>query len=169
MNLIRIVSVPFLAAAFALTGCGTSAPPADTAPMAPLAGTWSNATCFGTASTPSTDTSCTVALTFTSSLDVSLTATWLSMPATATYPGCTTTKEVTGQRWSTQAGENDEILTVTGVGAATMERTGCVNMTDDLMATPVTDISIESGQTDYQLSNGTLTVLSGDLAGTYEG
>jgi hypothetical protein len=163
MNLIRIVSVPFLAAAFALTGCGT------TAAVDPLTGTWSNVTCFGTASTPPTDTSCTVALTFTSSLDVSLTATWLSMPATATYPGCTTTEEVTGQQWSTQTGENHEILTVTGVGAATMERTGCVNMTDDRMATPVTDISIDSGETDYQLSNGTLTVLSGNLAGTYKG
>jgi hypothetical protein len=152
-----------LVALFALAGCGST----TTAAVDPLTGTWSNTTCFGTTSTPPDISSCTVSLAFTASLDVSLTATWLSMPATAVYPGCTTTQEVTGQRWSTRSGAGREILTVTGTGSATTARTGCVNMTDDLMATPTTEISIGSGDTGYQIENGVLTVLSNDIAGTY--
>jgi hypothetical protein len=150
-------------ALFALAGCGSTSAPVD-----PLTGAWSNATCFGSTSTPSDIASCKVTLDFTASLDVSLTATWLYMPATATYPGCTTTKLVTGQQWSTRSGVDMEILTVTGAGSATTERTGCVNATDDLMATPTTDISIGSGDTGYQLGNGVLTVLTNDIAGTYK-
>jgi hypothetical protein len=153
-----------LLAVFALAGCGSS----STGAVDPLTGTWSNATCFGTASTPPDITSCTVSLTFTASLDVSLTATWLSMPATAVYPGCTTTQVVTGQKWSTRSGTDMEVLTVTGAGSATTARAGCVNMTDNQTATPTTDISIDSGDTGYQLEDGTLTILSSNIAGTYK-
>jgi hypothetical protein len=161
MTFARIASVPSLLALFALAGCNTAA-------QDPLTGTWTNTTCFGSTSTPADISSCSVALSFTSGLDVSLTATWLSMPATAQYPGCTTTKRVTGQQWSTQSGQEGEILTVTGDGTATTARSGCVNATDDLAAMPVTGISIESGNTDYQISNGILTVTSGNLTGTYK-
>jgi hypothetical protein len=150
-----------LVALLALAGCSG-------APQDPLTGTWSNASCFGASSTPADISSCTVELTFTASLDVSLQATWLSMPATAVLPGCTTTKLVTGQTWSTRSGVNMEIFTVAGTGMSTTERTGCVHATDDQMPTPVTDISIDEGDTDYQLAGGSLTVLQGDLSGTYE-
>jgi hypothetical protein len=50
---------------------------------------------------------------------------------------------------------------------ATIERAGCVNMGDDLAVTTTSDISIPLGDTEYQISGGTLTILRGDLAGTY--
>jgi hypothetical protein len=158
-----MISAPILLAVIAVAGCGSSAA------EDPLTGTWSNTTCYGTTSTPADISSCTVALTFTAGLDISLQATWLSMPATATHPGCTTTELVTGQTWSTMSGDNDmQVFTVSGAGTSTTARTGCVNMTDDLMPTPTTDISITEGDTDYQLSSGSLTVLAGPLAGTYQ-
>jgi hypothetical protein len=147
--------------ALALSGCGSAAG------TDPLTGTWSNATCFGTTSTPADIESCSVALSFGADLNVELTATWISMPATAMYPGCTTTKLVTGQQWSTDDVMPTSTLDVTGTGASTVQRTGCVNGSDDLSATPTSDISIPSGDTRYQIVDGKLTVLSGDIAGTY--
>jgi hypothetical protein len=56
---------------------------------------------------------------------------------------------------------------VTGSGTSTIERANCVNMEDDLMVSPTSDISISSGDTAYQIDGGKLTITSGDLAGTY--
>jgi len=165
MKYARIASASSLVLTLALAGCGSSTAPA---PMDPLTGAWTNATCFGSTSMAPDISSCSVTLTFTSSLDLSLTAAWLSRPATASYPGCTTTKRVTGQRWSTRVVRGMDVFTVTGTGTSTVERTGCVNATDDLGATPVTDISIDSGDIGYLLSNNELTVLSSNVAGTYQ-
>ena len=163
MTLSRMFLGLSLGGALALTGCnGIGGSASD-----PLTGTWSNATCFGSTSTPTSIASCSVALTFTADLDVSLTATWLSMPATAMYPGCTTTEQVTGQQWSTNDAMPTETLAVTGTGTATKERTGCVDSADDMASTPTSDISIPSGDTQYQIVGSELTILSGDIAGTY--
>jgi hypothetical protein len=144
---------------FAIAGCGTDA--ADD----PLAGTWSNDTCFGTSSKPADVESCTTELSFSNDLDVELEATWISLAATATYPGCTTTKLVTGQQWSTDHAK--DTFTVDGGGESTVERSNCVNSEDDLSSTATTDISIPSGATTYTLSGDTLTVQSGTLKGVY--
>ncbi len=63
----------------------------------PLAGAWSNDTCYGASSSPADIESCSVELVFTDALDVTLQADWVSMPATAEYQGCSTTRLVTGQ------------------------------------------------------------------------
>lgn len=147
-----------LGALLALSGCGSSS--ADD----PLTGTWNNATCFGDAE-PSADIErCTTSLTFTVGLDIDLVAVWFSRPATSINPGCVTSRRVSGQQWSTDAAT----FTVTGSGAATIERTGCVDPTDDYAATATSDIAIPGGDTSYQISGTTLTVLSGDLTGTYD-
>lgn len=157
MKLIRMALGLSLGSVLAVTGCGRSG--ADD----PLAGTWSNTACFGSESTPADIAGCSVALTFTNDLDIELKAEWMSRPATLTHPGCTTTKRVTGQRWST----NSELLAVTGRGDATIERANCVNMEDDMSATSTSDISIPTGDIKYQISNDKLTILSGSLAGMY--
>jgi hypothetical protein len=162
MTLPRIILGLSLAGMLALAGCGGTGSTSD-----PLTGTWSNATCYGSTSTPSNISSCSVTLSFTADLNVGLTAAWISMPATAMYPGCTTTKRVSGQLWSTDDAMPTETLTVTGTGDATMERTGCVNAVDDLEAMSTSDISIPSGDTQYQIIDGKLTILSSNIAGTY--
>ena len=133
----------------------------------PLAGTWKNDTCFGSDSTPADIESCEVALTFTDGLEVSLAAEWVSLPATATYPGCITTRRVEGQTWSTKADGSADVLDIAGVGSATIERRGCVNAEDDLDPSETTGISIPSEQIDYQISDNVLTILTSTLAGTY--
>lgn len=143
---------------FAASGCRSSDP---------LSGTWSNDTCFGSESTPDDIESCGVSLKFTDSLEVSLEAEWVSLPATATYPGCITTRSVTGQTWSTTEEADFDVLHIEGSGSATVERNGCVYSEDDLDATDTSDISIPSGDIDYQISDGVLTILTGDLQGAY--
>lgn len=162
MMLPRMILGLSLCGALALAGCGTGSGADD-----PLTGSWSNATCYGSTSTPSDVASCSVTLSFTATLDVELTAAWISMPATAMYPGCTTTKRVSGQRWSTDAASPTATLTVTGDGGSTVERTSCVNAADNLAAMATTDISIPSGDTEYQIVDGKLTILSSNIAGTY--
>lgn len=133
----------------------------------PLAGTWKNDTCYGSDSMPEDVESCGLALTFTDALDISLDADWVSMPATAENPGCITRKSVTGQTWSTAPASDHDVLTVEGQGSATVERTDCVNAEDDMDETATSDIDIPSGDIDYQISDDVLTVLTGELAGTY--
>jgi hypothetical protein len=141
------------------TGCASSDP---------LAGTWSNATCYGSDSTPEDVENCSTALTFTDELEVELRAEWTSLPATANYPGCITTKLVTGMTWSTARSGDHEVLTVEGTGVATMGRSGCVNATDDLEPSTTSTIDLPSGDIDYQITDGALTILTGDLVGIYE-
>ena len=162
MTLSRMVLGLSLVGALALAGCGSTGSAVD-----PLTGTWSNATCFGSTSAPSDIASCSVALSFTADLNFELTAAWVSMPATSMYPGCTTTKRVTGQQWSTDGATPTGTLDVAGAGTATVERSGCVNSVDDLQAMPATDISIRPGNMQYQIVDGKLTILSSDLAGSY--
>jgi len=160
VNTRKIVIGFSLAAGLAITGCGNGV--ADD----PLAGTWSNKDCFGSSSTPADVESCSTALMFTNDLDVQLTASWISRSATKTNPGCTTTRVVTGQQWTTDHGTGT--FTVTGAGTATMERSHCVNSVDNVAATETTDISIPTGDTDYTISGNTLAVQSGPLKGTYK-
>ncbi|MEO7327352.1 MAG: hypothetical protein ABI193_02155 [Minicystis sp.] len=144
-----------LAALLALSACGGS--------NDPLTGTWSNSSCFGSATTPADVEKCSTALTFKDSLEIELEAKWFSMPATATNPGCITTKQVTGQTWSTNA----DAFTVSGSGSSTIERSSCVNDTDNLASAPTSDIEIPNGDTRYQITDNTLTILAGKLKGTY--
>jgi hypothetical protein len=131
-------------------------------------GTWHNTACFGTPLTPPDFAECTLALTFRTDLGIELKGEWVSLPATSMRPRCITTRRVTGQRWSTEhATADSEKLTVTGTGAATIERADCLHKEDDLKASPTSDISIVSSTAHYQISNDKLTILSGDLAGTY--
>ncbi len=148
-----------LVSLFAIAGCGTDAA------SDPLTGTWSNDKCFGTASKPADIESCMTELSFTSELDIELEATWVSLAATATHPGCTTVKAVTGQQWSTDHAE--DTFTVDGTGKSTIERTKCVNAADNLAVSATTEISIPSGDTTYTLNGDTLTVSSGTLKGVY--
>lgn len=159
MVLSRLPILLVLTALVTTTGCASSDP---------LAGTWSNATCFGMDATPADIESCAVTLTFTDALDVELQPDWVSLPATANYPGCTTTKLITGQTWSTRHASTLEVLTVSGNGSATVERTGCVNATDDMAATATATISLSPGDSNHQLTDGSLTFLTGDLVGTYQ-
>ncbi|HRI70117.1 MAG TPA: hypothetical protein PK156_38065 [Polyangium sp.] len=146
---------------FAIAGCGTDAA------SDPLAGTWSNDKCFGTSSKPADVESCTTELSFSDGLDIELEATWVSLAATATNPGCTTTKVVTGQEWSTDHAK--DTFTVAGTGTSTIERSKCVNDEDNLDAVATSDIEIPSGATTYMLGDNddTLTVQTGSLKGVY--
>lgn len=159
MNLHSIAAASSMLALLALQGCGNGV--ADD----PLTGTWTNTTCFGTDSTPADVASCTVTLTFSDGLDIQLQATWISLAATATNPGCTTTRLVQGQTWSADHEENT--FTVSGDGEATLERSDCVNAEDNQAASATTDIAIPSGDTTYSISGDTLTVTTGALQGTY--
>lgn len=162
MNCHRIGPGLLLGAALAVTGCK------DRVPDDPLMGTWHNTTCFGTPLTPPDIARCTLALTFRTDLGIDLKAEWVSLPATSMHPGCITTRRVTGQNWSTKhATADSESLTVTGTGAATIERTDCLHMENNLKASPTSDISIASSTAQYQISDDMLIIPSGDLAGTY--
>ena len=131
----------------------------------PLAATWTNAECFGTNGKPADIESCVTEITFTDGLEISLEARWVSLAATETNPGCTTTKLVTGQTWFTAQSEGT--FTVSGDGSATVERSNCVNAADDLPEEETTDIAIASGAQDYSISGDTLTISSGNLQGVY--
>jgi hypothetical protein len=138
----------------AVAGCGGEDP---------LTGTWSNSTCFGSASTPAGIKSCTTALTFTTDLAFSLKAEQFSEPATAMAPGCTTTRLVEGQTWSTDG----DTYTLAGTGKPTMARSSCVNATDEFKAVATTDVAVPTGGSAYVITANSLSITSGPLAGTY--
>ena len=129
----------------------------------PLTGTWSNDSCYGSTTTPEGVKSCKTSLMFNDDLTFSIKAEELAMPATATAPGCTTTREITGQTWSTDA----RTFTIAGTGKATVERSGCVNDKDEFKAAPAADMNIPSGTAPYTLVDKSLTIESGPLKGTY--
>jgi hypothetical protein len=131
----------------------------------PLAGTWSNSGCFGAASKPADIESCNTELSFGNDLSIELKTETISLAATATNPGCTTTRLVTGQQWSTDHAE--DTFTVTGSGTTTLERTNCVNDADNMPPTATTEINIPDGDTTYTLAEDTLSIMSGSLNGTY--
>lgn len=156
------VSVSSLVAiVLSMTGCGIGDSSDD------LAGTWSNTTCYGSTSTPADIEECSVSLTFTDALTMELQADWLSLPATAEHPGCTTTKLVTGHTWSTLEEKDYDVLAVAGEGTSTIERSGCVYDEDNMDPTGTSDISVPNGDVNYQISGDTLTILSSGLEGTY--
>ncbi len=159
MNFDKIALGFSLVSLLATAGCGNGV--SDD----PLAGTWSNTSCYGSSSKPADIESCKTEMTFGDDLTVELRAEWISLSATATNPGCSTLKVVTGQTWSTE--HEADTFTVSGDGKATMERTNCVNDADNLEASDTTDISIPGGDTTYTLSGDTLYVKSGSLEGTY--
>ena len=155
MNLNRMMLGLSVALAFVAAGCGGDDP---------LASTWTNTSCFGSKATPEGIKSCSTALTFTNDLAFSLKAEEFSEPATAKAPGCTTTRHVDGQTWSTDG----TTFTLTGTGKATMERSSCVNASDEFKAVATTDIAVPAGRTDYVITDDTtLTITKGPLAGTY--
>lgn len=159
MNFDKIALGFLFVPALAVAGCGNGVEDD------PLVGNWSNTECFGSSSMPADVESCRTELSFTNDLDVQLRAEWISLSATAVHPGCTTTKLVSGQQWSTEHAA--ATFTVTGSGDAVMERRDCVNDEDNMAATATTDIQIPSGDTEYAISGDTLSVLSGSLEGTY--
>lgn len=129
----------------------------------PLTGTWSNSECYGSKALPEGIKSCSMEVTFNADLTFSLKTEQLSEPATAVAPGCTTTRLVAGQTWSTDGSTYD----LAGTGKATLERSSCVNNTDELKAAPTTDITIPTGRSGYTITDTSLTIASGALAGTY--
>ena len=143
-----------VAMVFAGVGCGGDDP---------LTGTWSNDSCFGAKTTPEGVKSCKTSLTFSNELAFELKAEQLSEPATAVAPGCTTTHLVKGQTWSTDG----TTFTLDGSGDATMERTSCVNAADELKAAPTTAITAPRGDSGYVITDNSLTIAAGPLAGTY--
>jgi hypothetical protein len=143
----------------AVAGCGSSADDD------PLTGTWSNSNCYGADSKPADIESCNTELTFGGDLEIELMAERISLAATATNPGCTTTRVITGQQWSTNHEEGT--FSVDGSGSATIERTDCVNEADNMDESSTKDVSISAGEAEYTLSDDTLIVKSGSLAGTY--
>ena len=138
----------------AVAGCG-----GDDA----LTGTWNNTACFGSKMTPAGIKECKTALTFADDLTFSLKAEQFSEPATATAPGCTTTRMVEGQTWSTDG----TTVTVEGTAKATLARSSCVNSTDEIKAGPTTDIGVAPGGAQYVITDNSLTIASGPLSGTY--
>jgi len=155
---LQMIAIGTLLAA-SLAGCGNGVT------SDPLAGTWSNQSCFGTSSKPADIESCSIALTFSEDLSIMLEARWISLAATATNPGCTTTRMVVGQTWSADHGA--DTFTVSGTGEATTARTDCVNDVDNQEAVATKEIGIPLGDTDYEINGDTLTVSSGALAGKY--
>lgn len=143
----------------ALTACGNGVEDD------PLAGSWSNTQCFGQTSTPADIESCKTTVTFSDDLELTLQIDWISRSATAVTPGCTTTRIVTGQEWSTE--HDVDTFTLTGKPNATVARSHCVNADDDAAAKPTTEITIPNGDSQYTLSGDTLTIASGTLAGVY--
>jgi hypothetical protein len=158
MELNKITIGFSLVSLIAMAGCGNGVDD-------PLAGTWSNTDCYGVSSKPADIESCNTELIFGNDLTLELTAERISLAATATTPGCTTTRLITGQKWSTDHAR--DTFTVTGDGATTIERTNCVNETDNMDAVDTTDVSISDGAATYTLSDNTLSVKSGSLTGTY--
>jgi hypothetical protein len=129
----------------------------------PLTSTWSNTTCFGSATMPEGIKDCKTTLTFNADLTFSLQAQQFSEPATATNPGCTTTRLIEGQTWSTDGTS----FTLASTGKATMERTSCVNATDENKPVATTDIAVPTGRAEYVITDTSLTIASGALKGTY--
>ena len=78
-------------------------------------------------------------------------------------PGCTTTRSVDGQTWSTDG----DTFTLAGEGKATMERSSCVTASDEFKSMPTTSIAVKSGASGYVITDNSLTIATGALAGTY--
>jgi len=85
------------------------------------------------------------------------------MPATAAAPGCTTTRVVTGQTWSTDS----STFVLNGTPKATIERSSCVNNRDELKVGPTTDMDMPTGEAKNTVLEKSLTIESGPLKGTY--
>ena len=142
-------------------GCATNGPDD------PLTGTWSNTSCYGSATMPVDIQACGTAISFSADLSITLVDTRQSLPATAVYPRCTATRRETGQRFSTARGANGMTLTVSSGGTSTLERSGCANDADNRAAMADSVDSIPVGVTAYQLSGNTLMIAGGSLAGAY--
>jgi hypothetical protein len=142
-----------------MAACGSSA--SDD----PLADSWSATSCYGSSSKPADVESCYTELTLGDDLTVELKAEQISLAATASNPGCTTTWRITGQQWSTD--HVTETLTVTGKGATTVERAGCINEANDKEAAATSDLSIAEGSGTYTINENSLAIESGPLKGTY--
>lgn len=159
MNIRQIALGFSLLSASAMVGCGNGVE-GD-----PLAAEWTNDKCFGSASMPSDVESCAVSLTLGDDLSVQLDATWISLAATETNPGCTTTRSVTGQVWSSDHATNT--LTISGTGVATIARADCVIPEDNFEAKETTEIALVAGEAVYEINSDSLTIQSGSLKGTY--
>lgn len=142
------------AVALSVIGCGGEDP---------LTGTWSNDSCYGTSGKPEGIEKCKTSLTFKDDLTFSIKAEQFSMPATATAPGCTTTSEITGQRWSTDS----TAFTLEGTPQATLARSSCVNERDEFKASAAPDVDMPGGSANYTIVDKSLTIESGPLKGTY--
>ena len=164
MLLHRMAIGSALLSMLALVGCPEGAT-GDGGKEDPIAGKWTSDTCYGGGATLANVESCSVELDLQSDLNLDLNAAWVSLPATEEYPGCTTTRHVTGLKWHTD--HKTSTLTVTGTANATLERTGCVKEEDNLKAEPTQDIEVRPGDMTYELKGDTLTILSGSLKGTY--
>lgn len=148
-------------AVLATVGCGNG-------PDDALTGTWTNTSCYGSAVMPANIQRCSLQLAFGADLTVTLIDSRQSQPATQMYPRCTITRRVSGQRYSTSDGTSSRMtVTITGVGMATLERSGCANPDDNVGAMSETFDAVPNGPITYQLNADTLTITAGPLAGSY--
>ena len=139
-------------------GCGNGADD-------PLTGTWSNDVCFGDTEQPGDIQSCSTTLHFDADLTVTLTDTRQSLPATATYPRCTTLRMVKGLTYSTN---NQGTVTFTGTTHSTLARQDCANSADNQGEIADTRDSVSAGQSHYSITDKTLTLSSGVINGQYQ-
>src|SRR5205814_1537261 len=103
-----------------------------------LTGTWTNSSCFGTATMPADIQTCSTSLAFSRDLDLVIRDVRQSQPATANYPRCTSTRTISGQQYSTSNnGGASGTLTLAGDSTSTLERAGCANDSDN--SAPVAD------------------------------
>lgn len=144
-----------------MVGCSDAA--SDATPD-PLADSWSNSECFGM-SKPADIESCSTEITFTDDLEFELVAEWVSLAATADFPGCTTTRRITGQTWSTD--HDAGTFTLSNGGVATLERANCVNEEDNQEPTEIEGFDVDAGDSVYDIQGDTLSVETGSLEGSY--
>jgi hypothetical protein len=158
---LRILLSASIFAVLATVGCGNG-------PDDAITGTWTNTSCFGAAVMPANIQQCSLRLEFGADLTATLIDSRQSQPATQMYPRCTITRRVSGQRYSTSDGTSSRMtLTITGVGMATLERSGCANPDDNVGAMADTFDAVPNGPIPYQLNADTLTITAGPLAGSY--
>lgn len=151
-----IATIALMALALSV-GCGAG-------PDDPITGTWSRDSCFGEASKPADIATCSTKLRLDADLSFRVIDVRQSLPATATYPRCTTTRVVKGLQYST---DGKGKLTLVGTSSSTMERTTCANDADNLSPTPDDKNSVAAGVMDYVIKDKTLSITSGSLSGDY--
>jgi hypothetical protein len=150
-----------LLATLALAGCGGD----------PLVGTW-RSTSFPGGMRPEWITSYQSEITFNSNMTASGVTTTVYAASSPVHPGCTEIRRSTGSTWMTSTSGSTMTLTIGGTSTDTVERTGCVNASEN--QTPMTNTTTSesriSGLTYTIMGNVltlTITVMGTSITLTY--